>query len=165
MHEDKWSRFAEETFGEGATMDDIILHGLTHTMGLSVQEVRDGYVRLAMPVTEDLVQSLGFLHGGATLALLESCASCASMLRVDPDTHYSFGSGIEAKHINSVQVGETVIGEAQLNRTEDLGERGLKEYWDIKATTTEGKLVCTGVFKERIVSKEYFEKRNKEQHA
>ena len=56
---------------------DEVLHimGMAKTLGLRVLEESPTHVLMEMPVTDALVQPFGFLHGGATISLLESAAS------------------------------------------------------------------------------------------
>jgi 1,4-dihydroxy-2-naphthoyl-CoA hydrolase len=108
-----------------------------------------------MPVTDDVKQPVGFLHGGATITLLESCCSLASWLGCDLENEYSFGSHIDVKHVNAVRSG-MLHGVATLESSEDLGEKGRKEFWHVEATDDDGRLVSTGTITCRVVSKAYF---------
>ena len=47
--------------------------GFTDLLGVKVSEQSSSCVRMDMPVTADVMQPVGFLHGGATITLLESC--------------------------------------------------------------------------------------------
>jgi len=54
--------------------------GLNHTLGVHFTKVEPGLVEAEMPITPALLQPFGFLHGGATIALLESVASAGGEL-------------------------------------------------------------------------------------
>ncbi len=129
--------------------------GFTDSLGIKVTEQSSSCVRMDLPVTADVMQPAGFLHGGATITLLESCSSLASWLGCDLKNEYSFGSHIDVKHVNAVKSG-MVHGVATLESSEDLGERGRKEFWHVEATDDEGRLVSIGTITNRVVSKRYF---------
>lgn len=104
---------------------DEVLHimGMAKTLGLRVLEESPTYVLMEMPVTDALVQPFGFLHGGATISLLESAASWAAALGTDCATERAFGSHIDVHHLSSA-TGGVVRGSATLESTQDLGGRG-----------------------------------------
>ena len=132
--------------------------GFTDLLGVKVIEQSSAIVRMDMPVTADVMQPAGFLHGGATITLLESCCSLASWLGCDLENEYSFGSHIDVKHVNAVKTG-MLHGVATLERSEELGEKGRKEFWHVEATDDNGRLVSTGTITCRVVSKAYFANR------
>ena len=111
--------------------------GFTDLLGVKVVEQSSVKVRMDLPITADVLQPVGFLHGGATITLLESCCSLASWLGCDLENEYSYG-------------------EATLERSEDLGEKGRKEFWHVEATAEDGRLVSTGTITCRVVTREYF---------
>ena len=143
---------------------DEVLHimGMAKTLGLRVLEESPTYVLMEMPVTDALVQPFGFLHGGATISLLESAASWAAALGTDCATERAFGSHIDVHHLNSV-TGGLVRGSATLESTRDLGERGSKQTWAVEAKDEQGRTVSCGTITTRTVSLEYLaEKRSAE---
>lgn len=135
---------------------DEVLHimGMAKTLGLRVLEESPTYVLMEMPVTDALVQPFGFLHGGATISLLESAASWAAALGTDFATERAFGSHIDVHHLNSV-TGGLVRGSATLESTRDLGERGSKQTWAVEAKDEHGRTVSCGKITTRTVSLEY----------
>lgn len=60
-----------------------------------------------MHVTQKLSQTMGVLHGGATIALAESVAGVGSNVLCDEDEQ-CFGMQISASHISSAHIGDTV---------------------------------------------------------
>ena len=137
---------------------DPYAHGMPHLLGLVEIESTPTVVRMDMEIRDDLRQISGFLHGGATLALLESCASWGTVLNADLETQLAFGTQVECRHLNSAQNG-TVHGEARLVQVDDLGERGKRYLWSIRATQDGGRVLSEGTFTCRVVSKAYFEAR------
>lgn len=139
---------------------DEVLHimGMAKTLGLRVLEESPTYVLMEMPVTDALVQPFGFLHGGATISLLESAASWAAALGADFATERAFGSHIDVHHLNSV-TGGLVRGSATLESTRDLGERGSKQTWAVEAKDEQGRTVSCGTITTRTVSLRYLSSR------
>lgn len=150
-------------------MKDPVLHmmGLRKTLGFYVVSQSTRCVKMDLPVRPELYQPAHFLHGGATLTLLESCASWASQLGIDNERFFSFGSHVDIRHLNSIREG-TLHGIATFNTQEDLGDRGIREYWNVEATDDNGQIISKGMVTTRVVSKEYFadrEDRKQEQRA
>ena len=139
---------------------DEVLHimGMAKTLGLRVLEESPTHVLMEMPVTDALVQPFGFLHGGATISLLESAASWAAALGADFATERAFGSHIDVHHLNSV-TGGLVRGSATLESTRDLGERGSKQTWAVEAKDEQGRTVSCGTITTRTVSLRYLSSR------
>lgn len=139
---------------------DEVLHitGMAQTLGLRVLEESPTHVLMEMPVTDALVQPFGFLHGGATISLLESAASWAAALGADFATERAFGSHIDVHHLNSV-TGGLVRGSATLESTRDLGERGFKQTWAVEAKDEQGRTVSCGTITTRTVSLRYLSSR------
>ena len=139
---------------------DEVLHimGMAKTLGLRVLEESPTQVLMEMPVTDALVQPFGFLHGGATISLLESAASWAAALGTDFATERAFGSHIDVHHLNSV-TGGLVRGSATLESTRELGERGSKQTWAVEAKDEQGRTVSCGTITTRTVSLRYLSSR------
>ena len=137
---------------------ELTMRGLTKALGITEVEASPRRAVGRMPVTSDILQPAGFVHGGATISLLESAASWTSWLGTDHESEFSFGSHIDIRHVSAVRKGY-LYGSSELERVEDLGERGRKEYWHVEAKTEDGRLVSTGTITTRVVSKEYFAKK------
>ena len=60
-----------------------------------------------MEVKQSLTQTMGVLHGGATIALAESVAGVGSNVLCASDER-CFGMQISASHISSANIGDTV---------------------------------------------------------
>ena len=72
---------------------------LLDTLRITYDVVTPEHVEMSMPISEEIYQPHGFLHGGATLALLESCASRGAEARTDFDKELPFGPPQEAGQI------------------------------------------------------------------
>ena len=84
-----------------------------------------------------------------------SRASWASQLGIDNDACFSFGAHVDVRHLNSIRTG-TLHGVATFNTQEDLGDRGLREFWNVEAFDDDGQLISKGTVTTRVVSKGYF---------
>ncbi len=105
---------------------------LMETLGIEVVSATPQQVTLSMPVDERTHQPMGFLHGGASVALAESAASIASFLNIDARTHQIFGLEINANHMKSVRSGN-VYGTAKpfhIGKTTMVWEISIKDEED-----------------------------------
>lgn len=81
---------------------------LMETLGITFIESDDETsLEAIMPVTQKLTQTMGILHGGATISLAESLAGAGSNTLCASDER-CFGMQISASHISSAEVGDTV---------------------------------------------------------
>ncbi|WP_017187028.1 hotdog fold thioesterase [Alkalibacillus haloalkaliphilus] len=78
---------------------------LFSTLNIEVKEQTKDQVVLTMPVNETVHQPMGFLHGGASVALAESAASLGAFLNIDPGKYNVFGIEINANHVKSKRNG------------------------------------------------------------
>jgi 1,4-dihydroxy-2-naphthoyl-CoA hydrolase len=105
-------------------------------LGILLTEVGDNFLSGTMPVDERTKQSLGMLHGGASLVLAETLGSFASNLVVDPNKFYCVGLEINANHVRPVSEG-FVVGVATPIH---LGKK--THIWNIEIRNILGKLTC-----------------------
>ena len=97
-------------------------------------DVKHGYIAISMPVTYNVKQPFGYLHGGATIALAETAASMGANASSKED-EIPLGLEINANHIKSVQSGTvTAIGTAlHIGKT--------TQVWDVKVTDEDNQLI------------------------
>jgi len=112
---------------------------LMETLKIQCIEVGDNYLRSTMPVSPSILQPAGLLHGGATMALIESIGSMGSVLLIDYEKEIPVGLEINANHIASVRDG-TVIATGKIVHA---GKRTHVWQVDVHHQETE-KLICTG---------------------
>lgn len=109
---------------------------LIETLGIEVQTLEKNSVVMTMPVDHRTKQPMGFLHGGASVALAESAASVGAYLNVDPNLFAVFGIEINANHIKSKRDG-TVIAKA---KPVHIGKTTM--VWEVKIEDEDEKLIC-----------------------
>ena len=134
--------------------------GLIQLLGITFPVQEEGYVEAEMPVREELKQVFGFLHGGATIALLESAASLGARMTADLENELVFGVDVHVRHRNSVQEG-MIRGEAQLDHEEATRPGVRKQFWNIAAYDDNGNTVSEGAIIIKVVTKDYYASRSK----
>ena len=123
-----WEKIRDKTF-----------HSLMDHLGIEVTHLGADGMRASMPVDGRTVQYFGILHGGASVALAETLASCAAAVHVDLTRQLVVGLEINANHLRSVTGGKgyKVHGEA---KPIHIGKK--TQVWAIDIRNDEGKQVC-----------------------
>lgn len=122
---------------------------LIGTLGMEVVEAKEDIVKMTMPVDERTKQPMGFLHGGASIALAESAASIGTALNVDLETHNVFGIEINANHLKSKKDGIVTATALPLHK----GRTTM--VWEIKITDEEHALICISRCTTGIIEKKF----------
>jgi uncharacterized protein (TIGR00369 family) len=108
---------------------------LGRTLGIEMVEATGERVVATMPVEPRHHQPLGYLHGGATVALAETVASVGAYLAA-PDGHTAFGMEINANHLRPKREGTlTATGEP-------LYTGRSTQVWQVDVRDERGKRVC-----------------------
>lgn len=108
---------------------------LGDTLGMEIVEGSAERVVATMPVEPRHHQPLGYLHGGATVALAETVASVGAYLAA-PEGHTAFGQEINANHLRPMREGLlTATGTPiHVGRT--------SQVWGVEVRGQDGKMVC-----------------------
>jgi uncharacterized protein (TIGR00369 family) len=104
-------------------------------LDIEIDEVGDDFISATMPVGPRTHQPLGYLHGGASLALAESLGSMASYLLIENEKYNVFGLEINANHIKSKKTGVVKA----IARPIHLGRQ--THIWDIRIEDEEKTLI------------------------
>ncbi|WP_185870369.1 PaaI family thioesterase [Blattabacterium cuenoti] len=80
-------------------------HTLMNTLKIKYVYAEKNFLVAKMPVNKKVFQPVGFLHGGATIALAESVGSSLSTLNINKDFFNIFNIEISANHIRSMKKG------------------------------------------------------------
>ena len=88
-----------------------------------------------MLVTPEVMQPYGFVHGGATLALLETAASLGAAQSFDAASERPFGVDVQVRHRKPGRAG-TLRGVADLARTEPSRAAASSSSGPLRPTTT-----------------------------
>lgn len=108
---------------------------LMETLNIEYIDVGENYLLAKMPVTPQVHQPDGVLHGGATVALAESVGSMASHIFLDTKKFFVRGLEISANHVKSIREGDVYA------RAEVVHKGRTTQIWDIKVTDKEGNLI------------------------
>src|SRR5690606_19239148 len=101
---------------------------LMETLKIEYIDVGENYLLAKMPVTPQVHQPDGVLHGGATVALAESVGSMASHIFLDTKEFFVRGLEISANHVKSIREGDVYA------RAEVVHKGRTTQIWDIKVT-------------------------------
>lgn len=109
--------------------------GLARILGIEPVELTRERVVMTMPVGITQHQPLGYLHGGASVALAETVASIGGLLFCAPGMA-TFGMEINANHLRPKRDGVlTAVGTP-------LHVGRSTQVWEIKISDEEDRLVC-----------------------
>ena len=121
---------------------------LMETLGIEFLNGGVDYIKAKMPVDSKTHQPMGLLHGGASVALIESIGSLGSALLCDLNVEYPVGLEVNANHIGGIKSGY-VIGVGKLIHS------GKKTHvWQVDIfDESNDKLICTGRLTVMIIQK------------
>ena len=101
-----------------------------------------------MPVDHRTHQPMGLLHGGASMALIESIGSMGSTLLIDLEKEVPVGLEINANHVSGIRSGYV----RAVGKIIHAGNR--THIWQVDIHNEEtNKLVCTGRLTVMIIQK------------
>ncbi len=106
-------------------------------LGVHYEKISKTELIAKMPVNENTIQPMGILHGGASVALAETLSSIGAWLNVNIEKQIAVGIEINANHVRSVPLGQTVTGTA---KPIHIGSQ--TQVWETRITNETGKLVC-----------------------
>lgn len=133
--------------------------GFIEELDITVVSATKERVEMEMPITDKLMQPFGFLHGGVTIALLESVASLAAELNTDLSKERPFGIDVHVRHRKSGKQG-------MLRAVAELGSvEGSKQIWNVVAYDDEGDVVSDGTVTTKIVTLERLAEKERERNA
>jgi 1,4-dihydroxy-2-naphthoyl-CoA hydrolase len=105
-------------------------------LDIRFREVGPDYLVGSMPVDRRTHQTMGILHGGASMVLAETLGSIGANMCLDTRKQVCVGQEINGNHLRPVRTGE-VIGTA---RPIHRGSRS--QVWQIDIHDEAGRLVC-----------------------
>ncbi len=118
-----------------AAVGDFIRAGdrLGHALGITIEDVRPGYARATMPVTEAVLNAVGICHGGATFALADIAFACAC----NSHNRTSLAANCTVTFTSAVGPGEVLTAEAQ-----EVTRNGRSGVYDIRVTDGRDRVVA-----------------------
>ena len=109
--------------------------GLNKDLGIEYVEMEPKRVVMRMPIDVRHQQPLGYLHGGASVALAESAATVGAWLNCPPGK-VAFGSEINASHLRPKRSGTLTAVGTPVHRGRN------SQVWDVEIHDENGKAVC-----------------------
>lgn len=116
-------------------LSQLTNNGLTRALGMTIVELKPERVIATMPVTPDHLQPLGYLHGGASVALAETVASIGAFFNCPPGKT-TFGLEINANHVRPKREGVVTATGVPIH----LGKS--TQIWDIRIVDEQDRLIC-----------------------
>lgn len=111
-------------------------HTVHKPLGIRVEGMEEGQIRVVADVGEHLFQPTGIVHGGVYVLMAESAASVAAAFEVDLSQVTVAGMEINANHLRPVS-------EGTLTATPTLIHKGKTSLiYGIEVRDQDGKLVC-----------------------
>lgn len=120
---------------------------MTKLLEIKAVEINDDNIIATMPITDNVRQPFGILHGGASVVLAESIGSVASNLIIDTEKYAGVGLDINANHIRSASKGLLTATCSALH----IGKT--THVWDIKMHDDNSKLICVSRLTVAIIEK------------
>lgn len=115
--------------------NQISKNTLMETLGIEYIDCGEDFLKAKMPVNSTVHQPMGFLHGGASVALAESVGSAASHFFIDNEKFIVKGLEISANHLKSKRDGEVFA-------TATIKHKGKTTHlWEIRIEDEEGALI------------------------
>lgn len=121
---------------------------LMEALGIEFLNGGVDFIKAKMPVDTRTHQPMGLLHGGASVALIESIGSLGSVLMCDLNVEYPVGLEVNANHIGGIKSGY-VVGVGKLIHS---GKKTHVWHVDI-IDESNNKLICTGRLTVMIIQK------------
>lgn len=109
---------------------------LSDLLGIRFVEVTEESLTATMPITAQVKQPMGVLHGGANVVLAETIASTAANAVVDLKHYYCVGLEINANHLRPVHEGHITA----ITRPIHLGKT--TQIWLVDIFNAAGKQTC-----------------------
>ncbi|WP_273853212.1 hotdog fold thioesterase [Guptibacillus spartinae] len=109
---------------------------MLEALGITAITLTPEKVILEMPVGPSTHQPLGFLHGGASVALAESAASIGGTLNLNAENEATFGMEINANHLRSKKDGVVRAIAEPIH----IGRRTM--VWEINIVDEKEELIC-----------------------
>jgi 1,4-dihydroxy-2-naphthoyl-CoA hydrolase len=103
-------------------------------LAIEMEEAGDGVVKGRLPVTDEVRQPYGLVHGGAILTLAESLTSFGTWMAVKEEGKLALGQEINASLMRP-------ITEGHVNGTATVRRRGRTAWvWEVEITDDDGRL-------------------------
>ena len=111
---------------------------LMETLKIKFTEIGDNYVVCKMPVTPEVHQPAGILHGGATAALVETAGSFASRYFIKDREMAIRGVEISTNHVKSISEGFVYAKATNIHMGRTM------QIWEVRVSDEQNNLISLG---------------------
>ena len=111
---------------------------LMETLKIEFTEIGDNYVVCKMPVTPEVHQPAGILHGGATAALVETAGSFASRYFIKDREMAIRGVEISTNHVKSISEGFVYAKATNIHMGRTM------QIWEVRVSDEQNNLISLG---------------------
>lgn len=109
---------------------------MLEALNMKIEKEAQGLLIMSMPVTDQVKQPFGYLHGGASLALGETACSMGAAYLIDTDQYVPLGLEMNANHIGSTTEG-TIYATASI-----IHEGKTTQVWNVDIKDDTDRLIC-----------------------
>lgn len=128
----------QETEAALAELRAVATPSLVNLLGIEVLELTRERVVLTMAVDERTRQPFGILHGGASVALIESAVSLGAWRNVDREREAAVGLEINANHLRAKRDGVVRCVATPVHRGRTT------QVWTATITDEQDRPICIG---------------------
>ena len=111
---------------------------LMETLKIEFTAIGDDYVVCKMPVTSEVHQPAGILHGGATAALVETAGSFASRYFIKDRDMSIRGIEISTNHVKSISEGFVYAKAINIHMGRTM------QIWEVRVSDEQKNLISLG---------------------
>ena len=111
---------------------------LMETLKIEFTAIGDDYVVCKMPVTSEVHQPAGILHGGATAALVETAGSFASRYFIKDREMAIRGVEISTNHVKSIIEGFVYAKATNIHMGRTM------QIWEVRVSDEQNNLISLG---------------------
>ena len=122
---------------------------LMETFGIEYTEAGEKSLSCRMTVGDNMMRPGGIVHGGATMALIETVGSSASLLFMDPEKEVVLGIDVSANHVSTGRKGYVLTATA---KSIHIGRS--TQLWQVKVVNQDGRLISHGKVTNIVMPKE-----------
>lgn len=116
-------------------------------LGIKEELVSGNKVVLSLPITSDLLQPYGLMHGGVSAVLAETAASLGANAWLESDKQIPVGMDIQTRHLKSTGLGTITATALPISQGKKV------HVWEIRITNQAGLLISHSTCSLMIIDK------------
>lgn len=128
-------------------LNKICKNTLISHLDIEFTEIGNSELHAKMPVNEKTIQPVKVLHGGASMALIETVGSALSMIHTDTSEYNVFGIAVNGNHVKSCTKGSVIAKGSFMHKGNTTHVVG------VEIRNEEGELISIGRITNMLVKK------------